>query len=337
MATILLIASMNFIVDPFGAFGDGFFKMYGYNMNKNVRIAKISYLDKYYKNFDSYIIGGSKSGSLLPETLNKYYPGSSFYNLNIYGGRFLDYEKTIHYIVKNYKVKNIVFQISQLEADKQGTLGGNTNMLHGKLTSDFPIIFYMRMLAINPTYSMEKLKAVKKWTPEYADIFLFNAKNGAYNRDSMEKQINSNSEKYFSNKALFPDSMPYIKNPVYDYNLTVLKRIVSFCRDNGVNLLVITSPTYITELETYPADKFRDYLTSIVGITDYWNFSGYNTVNMDITNFYDKTHFREKVGNMMLARIFGDDSVEIPKDFGILVTSENCAACIDAAVKDGNG
>lgn len=334
LVTVISISSFNYIVDPLGAFGDNFLKMYGYDMLKNVRIGKISYLDKNYKNFDSYIIGGSKSGSLLPETLNKYYPDSHFYNLNIYGGRFLDYEKTIQYIVKNYKVKNIVFQISQLEADKPGTLNGNTNMLHGKL-SDFPALFYLRMLLVNPTYSIDKLKEVKKWTPKYADTYFFNEKNGTYNRTSMEIEILNAPNKFFSNKEIFPDSMPYISNPVYNYNLEVLKRIIVFCKDKGVNLLVITSPTYKTELETYPVDQFAKYMKSIAGITDYWNFSGYNSVNMDKTNFYDKEHFREKVGDMMLARIFGDSSIKIPDDFGKYVTSKNSEEVINAATNKG--
>jgi hypothetical protein len=80
--------------------------------------------------------------------------------------------------------------------------------------------------------------------------------------------------------------------------------------------MVITTPTSKVGLETYPEDQFADYMKSIAGIADYWNFSGYNSINMDNTNFYDEEHFREKTGDMMLARIFGDQSVEIPDDFG---------------------
>ena len=39
--------------------------------------------------------------------------------------------------------------------------------------------------------------------------------------------------------------------------------------------------------------------------------------------FYDATHFRNCVGDMALARIFGDESVYVPEDFGVLVTAEN--------------
>ena len=38
-----------------------------------------------------------------------------------------------------------------------------------------------------------------------------------------------------------------------------------------------------------------------------------------------KTHFRECVGDMALARMFGDESVYIPEDFGAYVTADNVA------------
>jgi len=43
--------------------------------------------------------------------------------------------------------------------------------------------------------------------------------------------------------------------------------------------------------------------------------------------------FREKIGDMMLARIFRDQSVEIPEDFGRFVTVNNCEKEINSALK----
>ena len=73
------------------------------------------------------------------------------------GGKFYDYEKTIKYIINNYEVKNIFFQMSMRELDLLGTSPFVESMLHGKLESDLPIKFYLKFLTLNFKYSFDKL------------------------------------------------------------------------------------------------------------------------------------------------------------------------------------
>ena len=332
LVTCLILMSFNYVVDPFGVFGDNFLKMYNYDISKNGRIAKISYLDRNYEMFNSYIVGGSKSGSLLPETAEKYYPGSKFYNLNMIGGRFYDYEHTIYYLINKYNAKNIILQISQLELNIPKTATTPIMMLNGKLFSDYPVKFYFKFLMQNPTYSIEKLLEYRKWTKKYEEEFFYQSYNGAYNRTKEERLISKRPNDIFGDKSRFPENSPKIKGTAIKINLESLQRIKDFCEQKGVNLLVITAPTYITELETFPIDDFAKYMKDISKITPYWNFSGYNSINTEMTNFYDDNHFRVLVGDMMLARIFGDTSVEIPADFGKLITPENANTEINSAL-----
>ncbi len=65
-----------------------------------------------------------------------------------------------------------------------------------------------------------------------------------------------------------------------------------------------------------------DFYTRLAQVTPYWDFS-YSSVSFEPRYFYDETHFRNCVGEMALARIFGDDSLYIPDDFGVYVTSDN--------------
>ena len=71
---LILLSGMavNIIVDPLEIFGLNLLNMNGYGMAKNIRLTKIAYLDKNYKQFNSYIIGGSKAGSLIPDVVEIY-------------------------------------------------------------------------------------------------------------------------------------------------------------------------------------------------------------------------------------------------------------------------
>ena len=73
-----LLAGFNVAVDPFGVFGDKIFDWYAYDMTQNPRIAKIAYLDEHHGEYDSYIIGSSKTSSYSVEKLNEY-TGARFY------------------------------------------------------------------------------------------------------------------------------------------------------------------------------------------------------------------------------------------------------------------
>ena len=68
--------------------------------------------------------------------------------------------------------------------------------------------------------------------------------------------------------------------------------------------------------------EVADFYTRLAQVTPYWDFS-YSSVSFEPRYFYDETHFRNCVGEMALARIFGDDSLYIPDDFGVYVTSDN--------------
>lgn len=58
-----------------------------------------------------------------------------------------------------------------------------------------------------------------------------------------------------------------------------------------------------------------------------YSFYGINSITRDKANFDDYGwHFKPKIGNLILARIFQDESVEVPKDFGVELTKENVGA-----------
>lgn len=115
LAAFAIIAMFNFITDPFGVFGDHFMDWYGYDITNNPRIAKFGYLDANHERYNGYILGSSKSSSISPIQLNRYYEGASFYNLMMYGANFAHTEKSMYYVIDNYDAKHIVLSLGLSE------------------------------------------------------------------------------------------------------------------------------------------------------------------------------------------------------------------------------
>ena len=72
-------------------------------------------------------------------------------------------------------------------------------------------------------------------------------------------------------------------------------------------------------MDYFSWDQVADFYTRLAQVTPYWDFS-YSSVSFEPRYFYDETHFRNCVGEMALARMFGDSSVYVPEDFGEYVS-----------------
>lgn len=324
VAVILaLIGVFNYTTDPFGVFGDKIMNWYSYDITNNPRTAKISYLDEHYADYDSYIIGCSSTSSFPTEDFGKYLD-AKFYNMIMYGADMLDVEQMVSYMIKNYTVKNLVVNVYidngavyNEESNKY------THSMMPRVDGSDPLGFYSRFLFATPSYGVAKLKAyqTRTWLSQYYNIF--DEKTGAYDKRRRDIEPISDMDNYY--KA-YPEFIDYPHGnyllPAVDDCIKSMENIVSMCEDNGVNLIVVAAPVYYEYMNNFYPDSVCAFYTRLAEVVDFWDFS-YSSVSFEPRYFYDRTHFRNNVGHMAAARIFGDESVYIPDDFGHLVTAAN--------------
>ncbi len=319
-----LVCGFNALVDPFGIFGDVVFDWYAYDMTQNPRAAKIAYLDRNHDRYDSYIIGCSKTGSYSTDALNRYYGGASFYNMLMYGGDMYDIEMTARYILDNYEVKNLVINMGLEETVRYNTEADSMKAsLHGKVDGSFLPAYYAKYLFANPAYSVSKIAA---W---YRDEYLVNEndvfipESGVYDKSVRDVEHVGGLGDFLASYPNFKTILKKEKLEAKDECLGSIKRIKEMCDEKGVSFMMIISPIFHTEMDIYDKGQLKEFLTELARITDYWDFSGYNSVSFEPRYFYDPYHFRNAVGDMVLARIFGDDGMYVPSDLGRHVTEDN--------------
>lgn len=324
----LAVGGFNIVVDPFGVFGDKFLKWHSYNMVNNPRVAKIAYLDQRHEQYNSYIIGGSKSSSISPELLNQYYgDDAKFYSMLMYGGDFHDYEKTMYYIVDQYKPKNIVIHMSLQEISHYNEKATDFKQsLHAKVSGESKLKFYLKYLLLNPSYGYDKLQGLAERQIDSFEYAQFIPENGVYNKVKRDAEDVNNLGQYMDrNKAAFA---PFGKmEPIaLDNNVESLKRMKQYCDERGISFRLITGATSEQELKSYNLDDLKKYWVKIAEVTDFWDFSGYTGVSGDPRYFYDTMHYRNSLGAMMLGYIFEDVNAYVPADFGHYTTKDNAAA-----------
>jgi len=318
-------ALFNILVDPFGLFGDVIFDWHSYEMTSNPRVAKIAYLDKNYKNYDSYVVGFSNTSSIPVESLNKYF-GGSFYNLFMYGSDMYDIEKICEYIVDNYEVKNLIVNVFISNATEYNIeIDDLYDNLHGKLEGASLPSFYADYMFLTPEHALEKIKAKEEDTYLSQSFDVFVAETGTYDKKSRDAEPIRSLDEYYEAYPVFKN-YPYseIQMNEIDNALKSVKKIKELCDENGINVQFVSSPVYSEYLTCFSKDQVEEFFTKLADITPYWGFIS-NSITDEPRFFYDGTHIRNALGTMMVAKMAGATDIYIPDDFGRYITRENVA------------
>lgn len=328
-ASILLfiaaLGAFNAVVDPFGVFGDRVFTWWSYDATNNPRTAKFSYLEQHHEEYDSYIIGCSSTSSFPTEQLNEYFD-AKFYNLIMYSADMLDVEQWCRYLVEHYTVKHLVVNVyvdNGLAYDFGE--GGLTSGMPCQVSGESPLAYYSRYLFADPQYGLDKLEKLRTDSAVQAVHDVFNEQTGAYDKSVRDLEHISDLESYLEAYPVFTD----YKGPGGPLTRTEecmrsIAAIRDLCREAGVDLVVVTAPLYYDCFTSYPAEDLAAFYQALAEVVPYWDFS-VSPVSREPRYFYDGTHFRNCVGAMALARMFGDESVYVPEGFGTYVTADNAA------------
>lgn len=319
----LLLMLFNVAVDPFGVFGDKLLNDYAYNMNNNPRVAKIAYLDQHHERYNAYIIGGSKSSALSPIQLNQYHEGLSFYNMIMYGGDFYDYEKTIQYLVDNYNVEHVILHMSMQEMGHYNQSPRNIHTeLSPKVLEKNPLLYYLKYMTLNLEHTFSKLESyiIRKRDPLASAVFI--PETGVYNKSVRDLEDLGDLESYLEKYPEFNAPLWPIHGTHIDDNLSSLSRIVDLLDSKNIAFTFIAAPTHHNEMVRYAPEDIERLWQGIAEITDFWDFTGYNTIAYDSRKYYDRMHYRYEVGHMMLDYMYGNGD-NIPFDFGNFTTKDS--------------
>jgi hypothetical protein len=114
--------------------------------------------------------------------------------------------------------------------------------------------------------------------------------------------------------------------------LNDLRKIVELCKQNNITLIGFISPAHATQNEAiYVAGQqqlLEQWKRDIVSIMPVWDFSDYNSITTEpvsenMKNYIDSSHYKEKIGNLVLDRILSNPKSKIYQDFGVYLTPKN--------------
>lgn len=321
---MVMIAVVNYIVDPFGYFhapsrdNRG---AYSYDETYNARLANFQYFKEHHSEYTGVILGGSKSMHLEESySIND----ERLYNLSAQRGNLYDYLNWTKWIANNTNIRHILISFSSLEVGwytpEERDADGTGYILPAELDSNksriIEFIQYLYKGGIEP--SLQYLKAKKNNSLRWMNFFGRNYNYPTRNPDPMSlyKSWESNLNRNLARSAEgIYDSMPALER-----NLVAIEEIKEICEDSRIQLSVVFAPTSTIQYLQYESPAYWEYLRNMIQIVEYWDFSMPNEINRNMFNFTNATHLYTQSINHMIGQIFG---IEPDDGSGVYVTKEN--------------
>jgi hypothetical protein len=320
-----ITASVNYTVDPFDIFHTSILK---HQNQLNERFAKVEFLDKNNKKFNSYMFGSSRIGTTFPSTVEQYIPNSKFYNFTVASANLYDYLMHLKYLIKKgYPIDNLYLQ---LDIENMNQYGKFENIyykkLHPYVLDESLLWFYTQhLIGIFPMNIKGKINKNLHFNYDNRTEYFLDI--GMWTKPGKEKHLIEDCKTYIKNEPKF--HINYKRNTNYTTSSTSIKalsEIKSICMANGIKLYIFITPHNQNMMDKFVIDDYLKYIKDISKVVDFYDFSGYNSVTTNNCNYYEISHYRPHVGELIAARIFNNRSVDVPNDFGIFVNKNNIHA-----------
>lgn len=333
-ATVGLVGLVNYIVDPYGLLRKDFAWQF---IDPNKNFIKTRYLTQNPERFDCLVMGSSRVNSIDVRKI----PGYRAYNVHYSAGLPRDHLENIRYMLdKGVNLKLILMGLDEFsyKDNPDDRLYQPLRHPYPPVLDQHPLPFYLRyyfsfldweiMQVVLKGYK-ERLFEKSGENAVYYDIF----DTGQMFFYQTERQIEADPEKHRND----PKFLRHYNNPRDNLKGTLkdLREIVLLAQAHQVRLVLFINPLHKNVFLDSGADldRFKRELSRLSG---FYDFSGVNSVTTDNFNYLETSHYRLRVGDLVIARIFNDRTVNVPEDFGRWVTGENIELHLQALHRQAN-
>lgn len=328
LCVVLWIAGMNYFVDPFGYFhfAGGDYSKIDFQLTTEyyIRFLEAERIRNYGDQYDAYILGGSKTGSYQAKKLGEM-DGYRYYNVWASAGSVQNYYYYAKYILENTDAKKIVMNLSGGEVRKfDRQYMGDMYVIPAQVKGGSVFLERLDFLFKDVHVAMDTWKERRA---AGSPSSYYNADTGERNLSKYYRARTKDPVAFASKRVLknFDKQMKRLftkkfSSKAYEENLTAIREIKELCGEKGVEFMLMVAPSFIGEMSEHECEAYWEYMEELAIITDYWDFSGYNDINMNPYNFYNDGHFFHEITDLIVDTITGKDSYE---GFGTYVTLEN--------------
>ena len=361
---LISMAAFTLIVDPAGVYG--YVDIEGFNHEKTELMEGGGRFDKGVAllsgGFDTVILGTSRA-EIGIDPRSPLFGGRKVYNASLPGSTFYELERAFELAVTKGNVRTVILSLD-FDFNFLTEMKGSGDFYQSAFSDSGGTPRLTRLISIDELQrSFETVKENKRgrradYTP------LGHKKDMDFNRPGKRGRSFMAALRTSFIKNTFYSRAAYTSEP-----MALFGDVVERARGLGVELKIFISPVHAFQLEimrvsgAYPEfERWKRELTSILaddassshGKDSFmlWDFSGYNAINSEnfgstedpnteMRWYWEPTHYRGELGEVILARLFGDEEEgrigAAPLPFGVSINSTNIEAHLTALREERDG
>jgi hypothetical protein len=323
-----VIVSVNVVVDAYGIMRTDFSRQC---QVPNMNFIKIKYLTGNKNKYDSFIFGSSRVENIDEKKI----AGGRYYNMTYPVGLPKEHLDNIRYLLREgVSIKNLLIGLDDfsycIDPLEHGT---NLDLQpHPAVSGKKPEVFYAeyfcKLRGVMPQLEAYirhnyTLRGSRDETRFIYDMY----GSGRILCPTCDEDIERNVKAHRED-ARFSKMMLQASGDNLVAAIDSIREISVLAKKNHINLTVFINPLHKTTYAATNLKQFALFKKELATVAAYYDFSGLNSITTDNYYYYETSHYRPMVGDLMLKVMFGAPAVTPPRDFGFLVTRENVASHI---------
>jgi hypothetical protein len=319
---IFVVVSIYLVTDPFKVLyhydtliGNG---KNGAYLNKDY-ISTETFVRNYPAyNYDSYIFGSSRSRYYKISEWKKHISGNSFFHFDAYNESLFGIERKISFLHnKGVRIRNAIIFLDEeslaITENHKGHLYRKHPLTSGEATTDFQLANFKDFLDVSFLGSYVSFlitgkaggSAIRNGYIDTTSSITYNAINNEIDFTREDQEIDANPDAYYKCKAgYFYNRSPVqqVYSPILmDAQRKMLANIKKILAEDSTNYRIVINPLYNQKKLN---SKDAEFLASLFGKPNFFDFSGKNAITDDPHNYYESSHYRVHVANEILNAIY---------------------------------
>jgi len=310
LATLGPIAAYNLLADPYGVFRKDF--SIGLKVEPDQRFIKMRYVLSRPDRYDSFLFGSSRVGNIDTEKI----PADRFYNMSYSEGLPAEHLKDIRLMMKSgVKIRRLLIGLDDLSYSIDPKQHENQPMRRAYPGRSGLAFFYLRYLVLVPDLTVMAALASRPRFLNFYDI----TNSGRVLHKEVDDWIDAHPREHAEDPRF--KSAPF--RPAYasrtEAVLKEIGQIRDFAGEHGIDLVFFINPVHSAMRLSINQAEFSNFLEKLSAVVPFYDFSGPGPVTSDSAYFYEPSHYRPIVGDMIVGRIYGTGRGEKTAGFGVLV------------------
>jgi hypothetical protein len=323
-AGLLAVMAANVLIDPQGVFGTGLFVPV---VDPNLRYVELKAYEAAPDHYDGFLFSSSRGGAFDGKAVAKRLGVHAVVKFSVQAGQMSDYLPMLEYLLRNRTEgrTHIAAIFLLLDADWFGTQPWTNNNINSFLPPGvgnesrwyfwwryltvFQFTNWRRYIARAIASRLSDAGALPSFRPHIVTAALAQAASAQAAAARLPGAVDAADQRTYG---------PRIR-PDLAHQLALFKRFVTLCRDNRIRLVVAFSPLNARSLFAGDAQMAENerVVAMVARIFPVWDFGRPAWLSARPDLWYDSSHFKPAVADMMLKRIFEGEAAA-PADFGTL-------------------